>query len=526
LQKAELAESFLGSIVESAEDAIIGKNLNGTVVSWNPAAERLYGYTAAEIIGEPVTILIPPDHPNEEQRILERIRRGERIEHYETTRLRKDGSLVEVAQTLSPVKDTLGRVIGVSNITRDITEQKQLERRERDALRQAQEAKRQAEDASRAKDEFLATISHELRTPMTAILGGSHMLLDGNLDPERHRKAVETIDRNARSQAQLIEDLLDISRIVSGKLRIQFKSVELATIITASVDALQPPAQSKNIRIETVLSSNSGPILGDAERLQQVTWNLLSNAIKFTPRGGLVRIALHAIQSHIELRVSDNGVGIKPEFLSHIFEIFSQADSSTTRKRGGLGMGLAIVKSLVELHGGVVSAASAEENQGSMFTIQLPTNAVEPKRYEIPARKAHAASPPDAAALVGLKILTVDDEADTCELLRFILHGAGAIVQTANGAEDALKLLESWQPDILISDIAMPDIDGCELIRIIRQVKHSRIHVVALTAMARIDDRVKVLTAGYQMHIAKPVEPVELISIITSLVGLINNQTQ
>jgi PAS domain S-box-containing protein len=526
LQKAEEAESFLTAVVESAEDAIIGKTLDGIVISWNPAAEKLYGYTAAEIVGKPVTILIPPDHPNEEAQILDRIRRGDRIRHYETKRMRKDGEIIDVAQTLSPVKDSLGRIIGVSNITRGIAQQKRSEEREREALKQAQDAKRQAEEASRAKDEFLATVSHELRTPMTAILGWSRMLLAGQLTAERQQKAIETIDRNARSQAQLIEDLLDISRIVSGRLRIDFKSVDLANVIAAAVEAVRPAAEAKNIRIQTILSSGTGPILGDAERLQQVIWNLLSNAIKFTPRDGLVQIELHRVESQIEMCVTDNGVGIKPEFLPHLFERFTQADSSITRSRGGLGMGLAIVKSLVELHGGVVSASSAGQGRGATFTVKLPVTAVRKEsEYLTPMSKTSVPSPlQDRDELVGIKILIVDDEPDTCELLRYLLNAAGAIVQTATGAEEALRFFDIWHPDILISDIGMPNMDGYELIRIIRQQKHSRIPAVALTAMTRIDDRVKALTAGYQMHVSKPVEPVELISIVASLAGLVNRK--
>jgi len=313
-QKAEAAESFLGALVESAEDAILSKNLDGVITSWNAAAEKLFGYTPPEIIGKPVTILIPEDHPDEEVQILKRIRRGERIQHYETRRRRKDGSIIEVAQTISPIRDNLGRVIGVSNVTRDITERKLAERREHDALLQAQEARRQAEEASRAKDDFLATISHELRTPMTAIVGWSRMMMTGELSPDRLQQAIQTIDRNARSQAQLIEDLLDISRIVSGRLRVEFKPVDLAGVIALAVEAVRPAAEAKRIRVQTVISSGAGPILGDADRLQQVIWNLLSNAIRFTPKEGFIQIELQRIESQVELRVTDSGIGIAPEF--------------------------------------------------------------------------------------------------------------------------------------------------------------------------------------------------------------------
>jgi PAS domain S-box-containing protein len=526
-QRAEVAESFLGALVDSADDAIIAKNLDGIVTSWNPAAEKLFGYAAEEIVGKPITVLFPEDHADEEAHILQRIRRGERIDHYQTRRRRKDGQLIEVEQTISPIRDNLERIIGASNITRDITEQKRAEVRERDALRQAHEARRQAEDASRAKDDFLATISHELRTPMTAIMGWSRMMMTGQLPPERMQQAIETIDRNAQAQAQLIEDLLDISRIVSGRLRIEFKPVDMAAIVAAAVESVRPAAEAKRIRIQTVLSSGAGPILGDEQRLQQVVWNLLTNAIRFTPKEGFIEIHLQRIESQIEVRVTDNGMGIKPEFIPYVFDRFTQADTTITRSRGGLGMGLAIVKSLVEVHGGIVSASSEGEGKGATFVMKLPVSAVRTEeRHPSPTRKPVLANRlKERSELVGIKILVVDDEPDTSELLRFMFNETGAIVQTAGSAQEALQVFDRWRPDILVSDIGMPDVDGYELIRIIREERNSRIPAVALTAMARVDDRVRALTAGYQMHVAKPVEPVELITIVVALTGFVNRSS-
>src|SRR5688572_1027157 len=447
--EAQAAESFLGALVESADDAIISKTLDGVVTSWNSAAEKLYGYSAEEMIGKPVAILIPQDHPNEEPHILERIRRGERIARYETRRVKKDGTLIDVSLTISPIKDNLGRIIGASKIARDITEQKRAVIREREALRQAQLARRQAEDANRTKDEFIATVSHELRTPMTAIVGWSRLLMSGQLRPELQERAIETIDRNARSQAQLIEDLLDISRIVSGKLRVDFKPVDLSAVVLAAVEAVRPTAEAKRIRVQTLLDFDTSPILGDSERLQQVVWNLLSNAIRFTDQRGAVKVELRRVDSQVELRVSDSGIGINPEFLPHIFERFTQADSSITRTQGGLGMGLAIVKSLVELHGGVVSAESAGEGQGSVFTIKLP---ISPLRQDLNRAQTPAKKSPEVALdypeLVGVKILVVDDEKDTCEMLRVIFDSVGAVVETANSAEAALQAFDQWKPDI------------------------------------------------------------------------------
>jgi PAS domain S-box-containing protein len=525
-QKAEVAESFLGALVESADDAIVSKTLEGVVTSWNSAAERLYGYTAAEMIGKPIVILIPVDHPDEEPQILARIRRGERIQHYETKRVRKDGAVIDVSLTVSPIKDSLGRIIGASKIARDITQQKRGEAREREALRQAQEAKRQAEESSRAKDEFLATVSHELRTPMTAILGWTRMLITGQLSPDRLQRAIETIDRNARSQAQLVEDLLDVSRIVSGRLRIEYKTVDMAAVIAAAVESLRPAADAKRIHVRTVLSSGAGPVRGDTERLQQIVWNLLSNAIRFTPAAGTVQIELQRVESQIELRVIDSGIGIAPNFLPYIFDRFTQADSSITRSHGGLGMGLAIVKSLVELHGGVVAASSPGEDQGSVFTLKLPVSAVRQDYTEqrVVQRPSLKTALKDRHELIGIKILIVDDERDTCDLLRFIFNECGSIVQIASSTKEAVTAFDTFAPDILVSDIGMPEVDGYELIRFLRQVRRSKIPAVALTAMARIEDRVKALTAGYQMHVSKPVEPLELITVVSSLLGLVNGR--
>jgi hypothetical protein len=533
-QRAEAAESFLGALVDSAEDAIISIDLDGIVTSWNAAAESLYGYAASEIMGTPIARLIPPDHPDEGPRILDRIRQGERITHFETKRVRRDGSPVDISLTVSPIKDSLGRIVGASKIARDITEQKRAQAREHEVLRQAETARREAEQArqeaeaaSRAKDDFLATISHELRTPLTSIVGWTRMLASGQVEPERRQKVFEIIDRNARAQAQLIEDLLDVSRIISGKLRVDFKIVDLPTIAASAVEALRPSAEAKSIRIGLSVGSGVGPILGAPDRLQQVVWNLLSNAIKFTPPNGSVQIELRRVKSQVEIRVSDTGVGISPAFLPRVFDRFSQSDSTLTRSRGGLGLGLAIVKAIVEFHGGVVSASSPGEGKGAVFTVSLPIRTV-PDDSRRPSAEEAKREPQlkPCHGLVGLKILVVDDEPDTCEMLRFIFDQCGSIVKTAESANNALGLLDKWHPDILISDIAMPNIDGYELIRIIREERKSQIPAVALTAMARIDDRVKALTAGYQMHASKPVEPAELLTIVSSLVELVNREPE
>jgi PAS domain S-box-containing protein len=528
LERAEVAQLYLSSIVASADDAIISKTLDGIIITWNQGAEKIFGYTAEEMIGQPMSLLIPKDHPNEEPGILEKLRRGERIEHYETKRGRKDGSLVDISLSVSPIIDKAGRIIGAAKIARDISERKAVEARERRALRQAEIAREQAEAASRSKDEFLATISHELRTPLTAVLGWVRMLGTGELDAAAQRKAMDVIERNVKSQAQLIEDLLDISRIISGKLRIELKPIEPSAIVTAALDVLRPAAELKGIRVQTVMDSSAGPVQGDFQRLQQVVWNLLSNAIKFTPKGGRVHVEVNRDGSQVQISVKDTGAGISKDFLPYIFNRFSQADSSTTRAHGGLGVGLAITKSIMELHGGSISVSSPGEGQGATFTVRLPLAATrkaisETPRPEVLPRNV-IESPKE---LVGLQILVVDDEPDTCEMLRFLFERSGALVETATSAQAALAMIDTWNPDVLVSDIGMPDIDGYELIRRIRtqeSKRNTRIPAVALTALARIEDRVKVLSAGYQMHVAKPVEPVELLTVVASLAALANNR--
>ena len=527
LQSPEIAKYWLAAIIESAQDAIISKTLEGIITSWNQGAERLFGYTAEEIIGKPITILIPPDRMDEEPGILAKIRSGARVEHYETVRVRKDGSLVDISLTISPIRGADGTIIGASKIARDITERRRAEARAQEALKQAQAARKQAEEASRLKDEFLAVISHELRTPMTAVLGWVRLLRDGRLDDAYINKALETIDRNARSQAQLIEDLLDISRIVSGKMHLEIKTLKPSSVIAAAVDAIRPAAEAKNIRLQLIIDPSAGPVAGDYERLQQVVWNLLSNAVKFTSHGGRVEVRVERVGPNVEIKVSDTGMGIKPEFLPHVFERFSQADSSITRAHGGLGMGLAIVKSIIELHGGTVRAESPGDEQGAAFIVVLPVR-------EAPRQTAHPeimeSEMPSSSSLecppelAGLRVLVVDDEMDSCEMVGTSFEQCGAKVKIATSAAAALAQMDEWLPDVLIGDISMPEMDGYELIRQIRlrePQSGGEIPAVALTAMVRIEDRMKALTAGYQMHVAKPVELSELRAIVAGLVSVV-----
>jgi PAS domain S-box-containing protein len=384
---------------------------------------------------------------------------------------------------------------------------------------------RSAQEANRMKDEFLATLSHELRTPLTAILGWSSMLRAGQLEGEATRGALEAIERNAKSQRQIIEDLLDVSRIITGKLRLDVQSVVPATLIDTAIEAVRPAAEAKGVRIQKTLDTGCGNLTADPSRLQQVFWNLLSNAVKFTPKGGTVEIKLACASANVEISVSDTGQGISQEFLPYVFDRFRQADSTTTRKHGGLGLGLAIVRHLVELHGGTVRAESAGTGHGATFTVSLPLTHEETRDVEEP----HQLLVRDIQAplecperLDDLRILVVDDEADTRAMLRFALTKCGAQVTTAGSVAEAFSLFTQSGADVLISDIGMPEEDGYELIRKVRELPEELggdVPAVALTAYARAEDRLKVLRSGYQMHVAKPVELAELIAVVASLAG-------
>ncbi len=382
---------------------------------------------------------------------------------------------------------------------------------------------KEAEAANRTKDEFLATMSHELRTPMTAILGWAHLLRTSRFNEEDMARALETVERNARAQTKLIDDLLDISRIITGKLRLDVRLVDITSIIEAAVDATRPTAEARAIRLQAIIDPQAGPVSGDADRLQQIIWNLLTNAIKFTPKGGRVQVRLERINSHVEITVSDTGRGISAEFLPHVFDRFRQADGTTTRKHGGLGLGLSIVRQLVELHGGTVSAESAGEDQGSSFIVQLPIMVTRRELAEPERRHPTAGGnipfdcPP---SLVGLRLLIVDDERDTRDLLRAVLEQCGSKVTTAASAAEALEAFQQSRPDVLISDIGMPVEDGYLLIGKVRALEAGlgkRVPAIALTAYARVEDRVRALTAGFQVHVPKPIEPVELVAVVASL---------
>ncbi|HXS00820.1 MAG TPA: hybrid sensor histidine kinase/response regulator, partial [Pyrinomonadaceae bacterium] len=370
-----------------------------------------------------------------------------------------------------------------------------------------------------------ATISHELRNPLNAIMGWAHMLQLGKLNEANTERAVETIYRNAKSQSQLVSDLLDVSRIISGKLRLDMRAVDLIYIVNAAIDSIRPAADAKGILLQPMLDPAAGPISGDADRLQQVVWNLLTNAVKFTPKGGKIQVKVQRINSHVEIVVSDSGVGINKEFLPYVFDRFRQADGSTTRIHGGLGLGLSIVRQLVDLHGGSVGVESKGEGKGATFTITLPFVGVSSDQKETESPPTHGdeiVTFEDLPSLQGLKVLVVDDEADTRELIREVLKECGSEVMLSRSAEEALEALERYHPDILISDLGMPDEDGYSLISKIRALPPERggqIPAAALTAYARAEDRMRVLRSGFQFHLPKPVDSAELVTVVASLAG-------
>ena len=392
------------------------------------------------------------------------------------------------------------------------------------ALESERAARTEAERVGRMKDEFLATLSHELRTPLNAILGWSQLLRQGASDPQDLTEGLEIIERNARVQTQLIEDLLDMSRIISGKVRIHIQSVNAANIVEAAVATVRPAAASKGVRLITALDPDAAPLWADPSRLQQIVWNLVSNAIKFTPHGGSVEVTLQRNESQVQIKIADTGRGIDADFLPHVFERFRQADSKTTRESGGLGLGLAIVKNLVELHGGTIRAESKGRDHGATFIVNLPPGVSQVINQADPgaAGKRVAGSSAGFANtdLSGTKVLVVDDEPDARELARRILVQCSAEVVTASSASEAMSLLESEKPDVLVSDIGMPVTDGYELMMRIRRLgsaRHGDIPAVALTAFARSEDRARALGAGYSAHISKPIEAVNLIAAIISV---------
>ena len=530
LKTNELAHSLsmMRATLESTTDGILVTDRHGVVTDYNEKYAPMWG-VPRELMG-------PRPHAEllsiNAGRFTDRERFLRRIDEIYSTSPAETSDVLDlvdgrVFERFTKIQIVDGKVVGRVWSFRDITEARRAEEERKALLESERAARAEAERANERKDEFLATLSHELRTPLNAILGWAQVLRrrTAAASPDI-QQGLDTIERNARIQTQLIEDLLDMSRITSGKLRLEFQAVEPILFVDAAIETVRPAAEAKGIRLEKMLDPGAGPISGDANRLQQIVWNLLSNAIKFTPKDGNVKVLLERVESHIEVKVADSGIGIKPEFLPYVFDRFRQADATTTRTYGGLGLGLSIVKQLTELHGGSVRVASGGEAQGATFAVRLPLMAVHSSAYvaERAQAKAHTAALLDFkhSDLSGIKVLVVDDEADARELIARVLSECDAEVLTAGTASEALTLIERERPQVLVTDIGMPDVDGYELLKQVRTLGYARggkIPAVALTAFARSEDRTRALRAGFLAHVSKPVEPSELVATVASVTG-------
>lgn len=496
----------------------------------NPRYQTICGLKAAESLEKK---WLESVHPEDRERAVTSwsnyIREGR--DYSEEFRFQTAYGIVRWVQVRSsPMLSGQGELLGYVGTLEDITERKQAEEVRAQVIRE-QTARQEAEAANRMKDEFLAVLSHELRTPLTSMLGWSKILRSKKLDEKATSRALEAIERNATSQMQLIEDILDVSRIIRGQLRLNVSAVNLISVMEAALEAVRPLAEAKDIKLNTVLDTSVGSVYGDPARLQQVVWNLLTNAIKFTPKGGRVEVNLSVIcgeeqqttHKYAQIQVTDTGIGISSEFLPKVFERFRQADSTTTRSHNGLGLGLAIVRHLVELHKGRIFAQSLGTGEGATFTVKLPL--LQDNRGSRGSREAtgEISSPVAATPLAGLRVLVVDDEADTRNFLSFMFEEYGAFATAVASVDEALAVLEQAKPDILISDIGMSEQDGYTLIRKLRSLepeKGGRIPAIALTAYTREEDRLEALSAGFQQHLSKPIDPTKLIAMVANVLKL------
>jgi PAS domain S-box-containing protein len=482
-------QALLAAIVESSDDAIVSKTLDGIITSWNAGAERLYGYSAAEAIGKSITIVIPPERHGEEDEILRRLRAGQRIQHFETVRRCKSGELIEVSLTVSPIRDSSGRIVGASKTARDIT----LRKRAEAALR----------DNNRRKEEFLAILSHELRNPLAPLASVSRLLLQ-NPSPEQVRWAGQLMERQVRHMARLIDDLMDVSRINSGKIVLQKKTIDLGQTIAAAVESTRPLIESLRHLLSIALPP--GPILleADPERLQQVFANLLNNAAKYTDAGGRIRIQVELREQAVCVAIRDSGIGIPADQLRHIFDLYIQADQGLTRSRGGLGVGLTLARKLVELHGGSLSAASAGPGQGSEFTVRLPLQAQAPA--PAPAPGSIGASPGGPRR----RILVVDDNRDATDAMTFLLRQEGHEVAAAYDGAEALALARTFHPEVALLDLGLPRLDGNSLALRLRERFGSGIRLIAATGWSQSKEQRSV----FDCHLVKPVEIEALLKLL------------
>jgi PAS domain S-box-containing protein len=523
----ESEERFAKAFRASPDALIITRMADGVILEVNDSFVALSGYDRDELIGKSTVRIGLYVDPTVRARLVETVEEKGRVRDIKFALKRKSGEARLISFSAEPL-DLRGEHCWVT-ICRDITEQEKAENERELLLRKEKVAREEAEVANRTKDQFLATISHELRTPLTSILGWARMLIRGSLSPSQTRHALEVIEHSAELQARLVNDILDVSRIITGRFHLEATPVEIAGVLEAAVEVIRPSAEAKRIALNVMVEARDGTVLGDASRLQQIIWNLLSNAVKFTGEGGGIDVQLRRIGERVEICISDTGIGIKPQFLPHVFDRFRQADSTSTRRYGGLGLGLAIVRHLVELHGGSVSAWSAGEGKGSTFTLSFPiTRTSSIPRREIRPLPAETRGPSEAGPapvsqnLDGVRVLVVEDDPETLDLLKCVLEGRQAEVTTASSATEALRVLEHSLPDVLLSDLAMPDQDGYDLIRQLRSRPPERggtIPAIALSAYTRPEDRARSIAAGFQLHVSKPVDPGDLISALAIMTG-------
>ncbi|MFY7804578.1 MAG: response regulator, partial [Limnoraphis robusta] len=507
-------DDLLRAIVDASPVGIITLNPQKKVIAWNIASERIYGWQSQEVINQALPV-IPPEEQKQFERLFQQALQNHTLTNYEFQHLGKNKDLIEISVSLAPLHNAQGNVCGVVMTAIDITTRKRIEAERFNLLKREQTARAEAEAANRVKDEFLAVLSHELRTPLNSILGWITLIQRGKLNKVTFDQALEVIERNASLQTQLIEDLLDISRISRGKLSLSIDSVNLIELMQTTAETLRPASDAKSITMELFLDSSIGIIMGDANRLQQIFWNLFSNAIKFTPPNGSVTVRLKKTEdSYAQIQVIDSGIGIEPNFLPYVFEYFRQADASTTRSQGGLGLGLAISRHLVELHGGTIDVKSQGKGKGTTFTVMLP----------IQVMKCDVDQPDklidNGLSLQDVKIMVVEDQADARELIRLILEQQGAQVIEASSSKQALEIIKESIPDVLISDIGMPDEDGYSFLKKVRslpQDKGGNVPALALTAYTKEEDRELAIAAGFQMHLGKPLDITELVQAVFQL---------
>jgi PAS domain S-box-containing protein len=499
--QAEIISQRLAAIVDSSDDAIVGKDLNSIVTSWNAGAERIFGYSASEMIGTSIMRLIPSDHQDEEEQILSRIRSGQRVDPIETVRVGKDGRLLNVSITVSPIRDSSGNVIGASKVGRDITERKRAEAK-------LHAAKIAAERANQAKDDFLAVLSHELRTPLTPALAAASYLAEHDELPPQLREEVTAIRRNVQFEARLIDDLLDLTRITRGKLELHPETVDAHRLLHNALTIVHEDVVRKELEVVTDLGAPEHHISADPIRIQQVFWNLLNNGVKFTPQGGRIFIRTANDGGRFVFEITDTGIGIEPEHQARIFHAFEQGEVSIVRQFGGLGLGLTISQTLLRLHGGTISVQSEGKDRGASFKVVLEV-------LREPIVTPIKASNGDSSIARSLRLLLVDDHADTRRILSRLLGKCGHEVSTADSGQSALKLLETEQFDALISDIGLPDTSGYELVREVK--RRQPVQGIALSGFGMEEDVRRSLEAGFDYHLTKPVEFQELRGLLQKI---------